>query len=91
MYVCQIFCYERFICTYVSSRSSKAVEKETYLGYIINADMSDDDHIRKEIRNIYARGNMLIRSFKHCTTGVKISPTLFKTNCSSLYLLPDVD
>ena len=50
----------------------KAVEKETYLGYIINADMSDDDHIAKEIRNIYARGNMLIRNFKHCTTGVKI-------------------
>ena len=61
----------------------KAVEKETYLGYIINADMSDDDHISKEIRNIYARGNMLVRNFKHCTTGVKI--TLFKTYCSSLY------
>ena len=38
----------------------KAVEKETYLGYIINTDMSDDDHISKEIKNIYARGNMLI-------------------------------
>ena len=65
----------------------KAVEKETYLGYIINADMSDDDdHISKEIRNIYARGNMLIRNFKLCTTGVKI--TLFKTYCSSLYCCP---
>ena len=31
----------------------KAVEKETYLGYIINTSMSDDDHIIKEIRNIY--------------------------------------
>ena len=30
----------------------KAVEKETYLGYIINADMYDDDHISKVIRNI---------------------------------------
>ena len=64
----------------------KAVEKETYLGYIINADMSDDDHISKEIRNIYARGNMLVRNFKHCMTGVKI--TLFKTYCSSLYCCP---
>ena len=63
-----------------------AVEKETYLGYIINTDMSDDDHISKEIRNIYERGNMFIRNFKHCTTGVKI--TLFKTYCSSLYCCP---
>ena len=45
--------------------------------------MSDDDHISKEIRNIYARWNMLISNFKHCTTGVKI--TLSKTYCSSLY------
>ena len=64
----------------------KAVEKETYLGYIIYADMFDDDHISKEIRNISVRGNMLIRNFKLCTTGVKI--TLFKTYCSSLYCCP---
>ena len=53
------------------------VEKETYLGYIIDADMSDVDHIIKEIRNIYARGNMPIHNFKHCTMNVKI--TIFKT------------
>ena len=64
----------------------KVIEKETHLGYIINADMSDDDHISKEIRNIYAMGNMLVRNFKHFTTGVKI--TLFKTYCSSLYCCP---
>ena len=29
---------------------------------------------------------MLVRNFKHCTTGVKI--TLFKTYCSSLYCCP---
>ena len=50
----------------------KAVVKETYLDYIINADMSDDDHISTKIRNIYARGNMLIRNFKHCSTAEKI-------------------
>ena len=35
-----------------SSLKIKVVEKETYLGYVINTDMSDDDHIIKEIRNI---------------------------------------
>ena len=64
----------------------KAVEKETYLEYIINTDMSDDGHISIEIRNIYARGHMLICNFKHCTTAVKV--TLFRTYCSSLYCCP---
>ena len=48
--------------------------------------MSDDDHIIKEIRRIYARGNMLIPHFKHCTVNVKI--TLLKTYCSTLYCYP---
>ena len=41
------------------------VEKETYLGYIINDDMYHDDHSSKEIKNIYPKGNILIRSFHH--------------------------
>ena len=90
MYVYQTFCYERFICTYVSSRISKhkAVEMETYLGYIINTNMSDDDYIIKEIRNInLCKGKYAcIRNFKHCTVNVKI--TLLKTYCSSLYSCP---
>ena len=61
----------------------KVVEEETYLGYIMNTDMSDDDHIINGMRNIYARGNMLIGNFKHCTVNVKI--TLLKTYCLSLY------
>ena len=51
-----------------------------------NTDMSDDDHISKETRNIFTRGNMLIRNFKHYTAVVKI--TQFKTYCSSLYCYP---
>ncbi len=63
-----------------------SVQQETYLGYILNDNMSDDDHIIKEMRNLYARGNMLIRYFKHCTDTVKIM--LFKTFCTSLYCCP---
>ena len=51
--------------------------------------MSDDGHISKEFRNIYARGNMLARNFKHCTTDVKI--TLFKNILFKFILLPNVD
>ena len=48
--------------------------------------MSDDDHTIKEIRNIYARGNMLLRKFKLCTMNVKI--TLSKIYCSNLFCCP---
>ena len=49
---------------YLRHLKIKVAEKETYLRYIIDTDISDDDHIIKfkEIRNIYTRGNMLIQS-----------------------------
>jgi hypothetical protein len=35
----------------------KQVNNEKYLGYIINSNSYDDDHIEKEIRSTFARGN----------------------------------
>ena len=58
----------------------KLADEETYLECIINTDISND-HIIKEIRNICARGNTLIRNFKHCRVHVKI--ILLKTYCSN--------
>lgn len=71
---------------YLRENVIQSVQQEEYLGYILNDDMRDDDHIIKEMRNVYARGNMLIRNFKHCTENVKVM--LFKTYCSSLYCCP---
>ena len=62
------------------------VNREEYLGYVLTVDMTDDDHILKEMRNFNARGYMLIRKFKHCTDTVKI--LLYKTYCSSMYCCP---
>ena len=61
----------------------KQVKNEKYLGYIISSNCYDDDHIKKETRSTFARGNMLIRNFKHCSDNVKV--TLYKTYCSSVY------
>ena len=55
----------------------------TYLGYILTDNMDDGSAMKKEARNIYIRGNTLIRNFKHCTKEVKVS--LFKTYCSSIF------
>ena len=61
----------------------KLVNDEKYLGYIIENDCYDNAHIKKEMRNTFARGNMLIRNFRHCSDAVKIK--LYKTYCSSVY------
>ena len=51
---------------------------ETYLGAFITDDCSDD--VIRQMRSIYARGNALIRNFKHCSEEVK--SLLFETYCT---------
>ena len=77
LYVPKFYLDETVICS---------VDHETYLGFIVNKEFTDNDHMSKEMRNIYARGNMLIRNFKHCTNDVKIK--LYRTFCSSIYCCP---
>ena len=45
----------------------------------------DDEDIVKENRNLYARGNTIIRTFKNMNNDVKLQ--LFKTYCYPLYCL----
>ena len=47
------------------------VTKECYLGVFMISSDDDDEAIQKEIRALYARGNMLIRNFRQCTDDVK--------------------
>ena len=50
----------------------KIVKEEVYLSCNLNEELTDDNHIVKETRNSYIRGNMLIRKFSHCSIDVKI-------------------
>ena len=59
------------------------VNNYCYLGHNISDDLSDDDDIKRIIRNLYATGNMIIRTFFNCNELIKIS--LFKTYCYNLY------
>ena len=74
-----------FSKTFVNGSFLNNVEKETYLGFIMNSCDKEDDRptICKETRALYARGNMLLSKFGHCTVDVK--KNLFMTYCSSLY------
>ena len=43
-----------------------------YLGCFISNKLTDDCEINHQVRNVYFRGNILIKKFRHCTVDVKI-------------------
>ena len=59
------------------------VNEFKYLGQFITNNCKDDVDILKEVRNLYSRGNTIVRKFHYCTLDVKCS--LFQTYCYSLY------
>ena len=54
-----------------------------YLGAFICDNLSDDKDIKRQIRSVYTKGNLLIKKFRNCTSEVKVK--LFKSYCSSFY------
>ena len=58
-------------------------DKFKYLGHIITKDGTDDEDIARETRNLYIRGNMIVRKFGFLSVDVKCS--LFKSYCYPLY------
>ena len=68
---------------FVNGSVLRNVEQEMYLGFIMTSRNDESDTISKETRALYARGNMLLSKFRHCTQDVK--KNLFMTYCSSLY------
>ena len=69
--------------TVLSGKRLEYVDSFTYLGHIITSDLKDDNDISSQNRKLCARGNMLIRAFKACTSDVKCY--LFRTYCYSIY------
>ena len=48
------------------------VKEAKYLGVIICNDLKDDGDILRHLRNFYDRSNSIIRTFHHCSVGVKL-------------------
>ena len=70
-------------CVELSGFKLKCVPTHKYLGFHIATDRRDDRSIRQQCRNMYSRGNTIIRNFKHCSDAVKCQ--LFKSFCTSFY------
>ena len=59
------------------------VSEFRYLGHIVNNEFSDDNDIKREIRLLFMRTNILIRRFNKCSVDVKLA--LFKAYCMCIY------
>ena len=59
------------------------VKSQKYLGIVINDELSDEPDIKRHVRGLYCRGNMLVNRFRNCTPDVK--NCLFKAYCSNAY------
>jgi len=59
------------------------VSEFKYLGHMITNDLSDDNDIQREVRNLFVRTNILARRFSRCSMPVKVM--LFRAYCISLY------
>jgi hypothetical protein len=89
--VCMIFNPKRrhmivdsdFPCFTLDGVALHFVSQFKYLGHMINNDFSDDDDIKREIRNLFTRTNILIRRYSKCSLAVKLN--LFKAYCMCLY------
>ena len=68
---------------YLDRTKIEYVNQFKYLGHILDTSFTDDYDISKELRNLYARGNMLTKQFRSLDDTVKIQ--LFKTYCYPLY------
>jgi len=59
------------------------VSQFKYLDHIIEHTFCDDSNVNMELRNLFARVNVLIRCFSYCSTQVKLR--LFKSYCLCYY------
>ena len=72
-----------FPCFNLNNVALQFVKKFKYLGHMINNELSDNDDMKREIRNLFMRTNILIRRYSNCSLNVKL--TLFKAYCMCLY------
>ena len=67
----------------LNGKTLELVKREKYLGFFVTDSFYDDEYIKNEIGNTYARGNTIIRHFKHCSADVKVK--LYNSCCCSIY------
>ena len=72
-----------FLPILLNGKPLKFCKSIKYLGHVITDTLEDNDDVMRQTASIYARGNMIINTFKFCTDEVKCN--LYKTYISNFY------
>ena len=56
---------------YIDNKKLSWADEQKYLGVFLNSERSDCKDMMRELRSIYARGNLLLRNFRKCNSSVK--------------------
>ena len=67
----------------LSGSTLKFVNEHKYLGVQLGEDFKDDNDMKRQIKSVYARGNVLLKRFKNCSNEVKVK--LFNSFCGNFY------
>jgi len=61
-----------FPCFRLGYKVLQFVTEFKYLGHVIDNSLTDDDDVKREMRNMFVRTNILLRRFVKCTRDVKV-------------------
>ena len=70
-----------FICDTICEFSNEV----KYLRGVISFSMKTTIDVKRQTRTFYARANLVIRNFRHCTCSDKVKCYLFQSYCTSMY------
>ena len=67
----------------IDGQCMQFVSEFRYLGHVLTDNLHDDADIKREIRNMYMRTNVLIQRFSRCSQHVKVFPMLNETETTA--------
>ena len=67
----------------LNGKELEVVNTQKYLGVFITDNLKDDNDMCRQVKSVYAKGNILVRKFYKCSMEVKAR--LFKAYCCSFY------
>ena len=68
---------------YLSNQALEYKDSLKYLGVFLSSNFTDDEDVKRQIKSLYCKTNILIRKFYNCSYEVKIK--LFQSFCSGMY------
>ena len=73
---------------YLNGVALEYVDRVIYLGMMLSQGMKDDADMNRHLRSFYARTNVIVRKFHHCSASIKVNliKTYWAPYCSQLWV-----